>query len=81
MSMQDERDGSLSSEEEAKLQAFRRIASALERGNIDELAAALREEPDPSATCAGEPRAAERKMTVLWTGLRPNNVTQPSRQP
>jgi hypothetical protein len=48
MSMQDEQDGSLSSEEEAELRAFRRIASALERGDIDELAAALQEEPDPA---------------------------------
>ena len=48
MSMQDEPGGSLSSEEEAELRAYRRIASALERGDIDELAAALLEEPDPA---------------------------------
>jgi hypothetical protein len=34
MSMQDEPDGNLSSEEEAELRAFRRIASALEQGDI-----------------------------------------------
>jgi hypothetical protein len=45
--MQDEPDGSLSSEEEAELRAFHRIASALERGDIDELAAALGQVPDP----------------------------------
>jgi hypothetical protein len=32
---------------EAELRAFRRIASALERGDIDELAAALGQVPDP----------------------------------
>ena len=48
MSMQDEPRDSASSEEEAELRAFRRIASALERGDIDELAAALLEEPDPA---------------------------------
>jgi hypothetical protein len=47
MSMQDEPDGSLSSEEEAGLRAVRRIVSALEQGDIDELAAALGQVPDP----------------------------------
>jgi hypothetical protein len=41
MSRQDEPDDSLSSEEEAELRAYRRIASALERSDVDELAAAL----------------------------------------
>jgi hypothetical protein len=43
----DEPHDSLSSEEEAELRAFRRVASLLERGDMDELAAALLEEPDP----------------------------------
>jgi hypothetical protein len=47
MSMQDEPDDSLSSEEEAELRTFRRIASALERGDVDALAAALGQVPDP----------------------------------
>jgi hypothetical protein len=46
MSMQDEPGGGLSSEEEAELRAFRRIASALERGDVEELAAALSQDPD-----------------------------------
>jgi hypothetical protein len=45
--MQDEPDGSLSSEEEAKSRAYRRIVDALERDDIDELAAALGQVPDP----------------------------------
>jgi hypothetical protein len=47
MSMQDEPGGSLSSEEEAELRAFRRMASALERGDVHALAAALGQVPDP----------------------------------
>jgi DNA-binding GntR family transcriptional regulator len=53
MSMQDEPGGSLSSEEEAELRAYRRIASALERGDVDALAAALREETDPARPAPG----------------------------
>jgi hypothetical protein len=41
MSNHDEPDDSANSEEEAELRALRRIASAFERGDIDELAAAL----------------------------------------
>jgi hypothetical protein len=48
MSMQNEPDDSLSNEEEAELRAFRRIASALERGDVDALAAALSQAPDPA---------------------------------
>jgi hypothetical protein len=47
MSRQDEPDEHASSEEEAELRAFRRIANALERGDIGELAAALGQVPDP----------------------------------
>ena len=50
--MQDEPDDRVSSGEEAELRAFRRIASAFERGDVDELAAALYQmideaEPEP----------------------------------
>ena len=45
--MRDKPNEKLSSEEEAELRAFRRIASALERGDIDELATALGQVPDP----------------------------------
>jgi hypothetical protein len=47
MRMHDEPNDRASSEEEAELRAFRRVASALERGDIHELAAALMEDPDP----------------------------------
>jgi hypothetical protein len=46
MSKPDAPDGSLGSEEEAKLRILRRIASKPERDAIDELAAALLEEAD-----------------------------------
>ena len=45
-----------SAEEEAELRAMRRIANALERGDIDELAAALLEEPDPAWPAPGSHR-------------------------
>jgi hypothetical protein len=44
----DEPDDSTSSEEEAASRAFRRIASALERGDVDELATALYQMNDPA---------------------------------
>jgi hypothetical protein len=49
MNNPDEPDECASSEEEeAELRAMRRIASALQGGDIEELAAALLEEPDPA---------------------------------
>ncbi len=48
MSMQNERDGSLGSKEEAELRTYRRIASAPQRDGIDELAAAVLEYADPA---------------------------------
>ena len=45
--MQGEPDERASNEEDAESRAYRRIASALERGDIDELAAALGQVPDP----------------------------------
>jgi hypothetical protein len=48
MSKQDEPDDSASSEEEAELRAFRDIVSALDRGNVDDLAAALSRTDDPA---------------------------------
>jgi hypothetical protein len=44
---------SVSNEEDAVMRAFHRIASALERGNVDELAAALSEEPDSAGPAPG----------------------------
>jgi hypothetical protein len=55
MSKQDEPDDSASSEEEAELRALRRVASALERGDIDELAARALGGPRSSVACAAEP--------------------------
>ena len=45
--MQGEPDEHASSEEEAESRAYRRIADALERDDINELAAALGQVPDP----------------------------------
>jgi hypothetical protein len=53
MSKPDQPDDRASSEEEAELRAYRRIASALERGDIDELAAALLEDTDPAGLGPG----------------------------
>jgi hypothetical protein len=64
MSIQDEPYRSLSSEEEAELRAFRRIASA---GAV-RCRRVGRRPPGgtrSSVACAGEPWAAERKLTVL----------------
>jgi hypothetical protein len=45
--MQGEPDERASDQAETESRAYRRIASALERGDIDELAAALGQVPDP----------------------------------
>jgi hypothetical protein len=59
--MQDEPDERASNEEDAESRAYRRIADALERDDIDELAAA----PRPGVALAGVLCAGERKMRVL----------------
>jgi hypothetical protein len=53
MSKQDEPDDSASGEEEAVMRAARRIVSALERGDVHELAAALSEARDPESPWPG----------------------------
>jgi hypothetical protein len=54
MSIHDEPDERASNEEEAKSRAYRRIADALERDDIDELAVALGQVPDPGVARAGQ---------------------------
>jgi hypothetical protein len=65
MSNHDGPRDSASSEEEAELRAFRRIASALERGDIDELAAALFEEPDPAWSASGSHERPKEKRQFV----------------
>jgi hypothetical protein len=67
---------SVSNEEDAESRAFRRIAEALERDDIDELAAALGQDPDPawsSAESHGDRTTTQdgpRKRASFWSGLR-----------
>jgi hypothetical protein len=76
MSMRHQPDDSLSNEEEAKSRAYRRIADALERDDIDELAAALGQVPDPAwhAPDSHDGRrisqVGHQKSGSLWSGLR-----------
>jgi len=77
---------SASSEEDAESRAYRRIADALERDDIDELAAALGQVPDPAwhapdsdsgqiSPGDGEERGG------LWSDLRRlTTMLQPRRQ-
>ena len=53
--MQGEPDERACNEEEAKIRAYRRIVGALERDDIDELAAALGQVPDSRVARAGQP--------------------------
>ena len=48
MSMQSEPDERASDQEDAESRAYRRIVYALQRDDIDELAAALGQVPDPA---------------------------------
>ena len=65
MSVQDEPDDRVSSGEEAELRALRRIASALERDDIDELAAALYRDDRRSGAGAGGQSVAEKESDSL----------------
>jgi hypothetical protein len=73
--------------EEAECRAYRRITSALERDDIDELAAALGQVPDP-AWHAPDPyggrkisQGGDTKKLGLWRGLRRlASMLQPRRQ-
>ena len=76
MSMRHQPDDSLSNEEEAESRAYRRIADALERDDIAELAAAFGQVPEPAwhaATSHDGPRISQgghQKSGSLWSGLR-----------
>jgi hypothetical protein len=88
MSMRHQPDDSLSNEEEAESRAYRRIADALERDDIDELAAALGQVPDPTWDAPDSDGAGRRisqggrqKSGNLWSGLRRlASMLQPRRQ-
>jgi hypothetical protein len=74
--MQGELDERASNEEEAESRAYRRIARALEHDDIDELAAALGQVPDPAwhaPDSNGGRRISQgghQKRGSLWSGLR-----------
>jgi hypothetical protein len=65
-----------SSEEDAESRAYRRIADALERDDIDALAAALGQAPDPAWHAPDNHRGrrisqgCREKSGSLWSGLR-----------
>jgi hypothetical protein len=67
---------SASNEEDAESRAYRRIVDALERDDIDELAAALGQVPDPAwhaPDSHGGRRISQggrKKRVGLWSGLR-----------
>jgi hypothetical protein len=74
--MQGEPDERASNEEDAESRAYRRIADALERDDIDELAAALGQVPEPAwhAPDSHDGRrisqGGHQKSGSLWSGLR-----------
>ncbi|MEA2944450.1 MAG: hypothetical protein QOD09_4979 [Bradyrhizobium sp.] len=67
---------SAGSEGEAESRAYRRIVDALERDDIDELAAALGQVPDPAWHAPDSPggrrisQGGRQKSGSLWSGLR-----------
>jgi hypothetical protein len=78
---------SAGSEEEAESRAYRRITSALERDDIDELAAALGQVPDPAwhaPDTYGDRKISQggdTKRLGLWSGLRRlTTMLRPRRQ-
>jgi hypothetical protein len=80
MSIPDEPDDSLSSNKEADLRAYRRITAAIDGGDIDEMAAALGQVPDP-AWPAPASQPGRNESTGLWNGLRRLTARlQPRRQ-
>jgi hypothetical protein len=87
MSRLDAPHDSAGSEEEAESRAYRRIAGALERDDIDELAAALGQVPDPAwhaPDTTGGRKISQRGITNrlgLWSGLRRlTTLLRPGRQ-
>jgi hypothetical protein len=74
--MQGEPDERASNEEDAESRAYRRIVDALERDDIDELAAALGQVPDPAWHAPDSHRdrrinhGCHEMSGSLWSGLR-----------
>ena len=85
--MQGEADERASNQEEAESRAYRRIVDALERDDIDQLAAALGQIPD-SAWQAPDShgnrqisQGGRKERGGLWSGLRRlTTILQPRRQ-
>jgi hypothetical protein len=87
MSKPDKLTDRASNEEGAESRAYRRITSALERDDIDALAAALGQVPDPAwhapDTQGGRKisRGGDTKKLGLWSGLRRlTTMLRPGRQ-
>ena len=84
--MQGEPDERASNEEEAESRAYRRIVDALERDDIDELAAALGQVPDsawhaPDSHGGRISQRGREERGGLWSGLRRlTTMLQPRRQ-
>jgi hypothetical protein len=74
--MQGEADERASNQEDAESRGYRRIADALERDDVDELAAALGQVPDPAwhaPDSHGGRRISQggrKKRVGLWSGVR-----------
>jgi hypothetical protein len=74
--MQGEADERASNQEDAESRAYRRIVDALERDDIDELAAALGQVPDPAWHAPDRhggrqiSQGGRKKRAGLWSGLR-----------
>ena len=84
--MQGEADERASNQEDAESRAYRRIADALERDELDELAAALGQVPDRAwhapDSHGGRRRSQGGRMerVGLWSGLRRlTTILQPRR--
>jgi hypothetical protein len=87
MNKHDEPDEHASSVEESESRAYRRIVDALERDDIDELAAALGQVPDPARHAPDDhggrriSQGGRKERAGLWSGLRRLTTTlQPRRQ-
>jgi hypothetical protein len=84
--MQGEPDGRASNEEEAEFRAYLKIVDALERDDIDELAAALGQAPDsawhaPDSHGGRISQGDREERGGLWSGLRHlTTMLQPRRQ-
>ncbi len=83
--MQGEPDERASNEQEAESRAYRRTVDALQRDDVDELAAALGQVPEPAwhAPDGGRKisRGGREKRGGLWGGLRRlTTMLQPRRQ-